>query len=58
MMDSCSKMTAGLWKEARKATCRLRILIASSTNRSGKPSANFLLAGGSAAAAGGARARG
>ena len=28
MTDSCSKMTAGEWKEARKATCWLRISIA------------------------------
>lgn len=38
----CSKMTDGLWKEARKATCLLRMRMASSTKRSGKPSANFL----------------
>jgi hypothetical protein len=39
MMDSCSKMEAYDWKEARKATCRLRMRVASLTNRLGNPSA-------------------
>ena len=39
---TCSKMTPGVWKEARKATWRLRMRIASLTNRLGKPSANRL----------------
>lgn len=42
MTDSCSKMVAGFWKLARKATWRLRILWASDTNRLGKPSAKVL----------------
>ena len=42
MMEICSKMTSGEWNEARKATCRLRMRMASLTNRLGKPSANRL----------------
>ena len=45
MMLTCSKIKAGLWNDAKKATCRLRIFVASCTNRSGKPSAKFLLWG-------------
>jgi hypothetical protein len=43
MMESCSKMEAGDWKEARKETWRLRMRVASLTNRLGKPSAKVLL---------------
>lgn len=39
--SSCAH-APGLWKEARKATWRLRMRIASFTNRLGKPSANRL----------------
>ena len=42
MTESCSKMEAGSWNDARKATCLFRILVASLTNTLGKPSANFL----------------
>ena len=38
----------GVWKEARKATWRLRMCTASFTNRLGKPSAKRLQAGGRA----------
>ena len=42
MIDSCSKIEAGDWNEARKATWRLRMRVASRTKRFGKPSLNFL----------------
>ena len=42
MMDSCSKMEIGCWKDARKATCRFLMRVASFTNKLGNPSANFL----------------
>lgn len=42
MMDSCSKMEIGCWKDARKATCRFLMRVASFTNKLGNPSANVL----------------
>ena len=42
MIESCSKIEAGDWNEARKATWRLRMRVASRTKRFGKPSLNFL----------------
>ena len=42
MIESCSKIDAGDWNEARKATWRLRMRVASRTKRLGKPSLNFL----------------
>jgi hypothetical protein len=41
MMEICSKITSGEWKEARNATCLSRTPYASFTNRSGKPSGNL-----------------
>lgn len=43
MIESCSKIEAGDWNEARKATWRLRMRVASRTKRFGKPSLNFLM---------------
>lgn len=43
MIESCSKIEAGDWKEARKATWRLRMRVASRTKRLGKPSLNLLV---------------
>jgi hypothetical protein len=40
--DSCWKITAGLWKDARNATCLFRRDNAFSTNRFGKPSSKVL----------------
>jgi len=40
MTLSCSKMTLGSWKEAKNATCLLRMPVASSIKRLGKPSGN------------------
>ena len=58
MMEICSKMTPGVWKEARKATWRLRMRIASFTNRLGKPSAKRLRGRGAGAGGGERQARG
>lgn len=42
MTESCSNMEAWCWKEARKATWRFRIRVASLTKRLGKPSGKDL----------------
>lgn len=42
MTDSCSNITEGLWKEAKKATCLLRMNYALSIKRLGYPSENVL----------------
>ena len=41
MIEICSKITSGEWKDARNATCRSRTPYASLTNKSGNPSGNF-----------------
>ena len=43
MTESCSKMTAGELKDARKATCCPRISCALFMNRFGKPSSKLLV---------------
>lgn len=45
MIDNCSNMTLGELNDAKKATCRPRMVCAFEMNKFGNPSANVLKSG-------------